>query len=98
MAQPIHKVFIGKHTEAWYQLSQDERDATFASAQDALAKAGGKSVLVCDSSWTSDQWLFFGIEEFPDIESVQNYSQALRDLEWFRYIDSITVLGTTIPE
>jgi uncharacterized protein DUF6616 len=94
MAKPIYKVFIGKPTEAWYQLSQEEQNNQFAKVQQALEQVGGKSVVACDSSWTSEQWLFFGVEEFPDIEAVQSYSEALNKLNWFRYIESMTLLGT----
>ena len=40
--------------------------------------------------------MFFGVEEFPDIEAVQKHTQMLEELGHFRYIDSITVLGTKV--
>jgi hypothetical protein len=60
----------------------------------ALDKVGGKRVVLCHSSWSSEQVKVFGVEEFPDIEAVQKHSQLLNELHWFRYIETETVLGT----
>ncbi len=97
MAKPIYKLFLGRLTEAWYQLSQEEQNSLFAKDAEALEKVGGKSVLVCDSSWASEQWPFFGVEVYPDIEAVQKYAELQNELNWFRYMESMTVLGTEIP-
>lgn len=94
MAQPIYKLFMGRFSEAWYQLSQDEQNSLLAKLNAALEKAGGKRPILCDSSWSSDQWSFGGIEEFPNLEAVQQYTAALRELNWFRYCESTNVLGT----
>ena len=47
-----------------------------------------------DLSWSSDQWSFGGIEEFPNIEAVQKYMAALKEVNWFRYCEATNVLGT----
>jgi hypothetical protein len=94
MAEPIYKLFMGRFLEAWYQLSQEEQNSLVAKLNEALEKVGGKRPILCDSSWSSDQWLFGGIEEFPNIEAVQKYSAALKELNWFRYCG--VVLGTKL--
>src|SRR5688500_10443967 len=94
MAKPIYKLFIGKPTEAWYQLSEEEQKGRLEKVNGLLEQVGGKRVVMCDSSWASDQWLVFGVEEFPDIEAVQRFSAGLNELNWFRYIESTTLLGT----
>ncbi len=96
MAQPIYKTYIGKPREAWYQLSKAEQEQLFAKIEAARTKFGVKEIINCDSSWSSDQWLFFGVEEYPNIEAVQQYHAALNEINWFRYIDGITVLGTKV--
>jgi hypothetical protein len=97
MAGPIYKQFLARWTEAWYQLSPDEQRAFEAKLGAALEQAGGKGVVYCDASWSGDQWAFFGIEEFPNLEAVQKHTQALQALNWFRYCDSRSVLGTKWP-
>ena len=94
MAQPIYKLFMGRFLEAWYQLSEQEQNSLVAKLNEALEKVGGKQPILCDSSWSSDQWSFCGMEEFPSIAAVQKYTAALRELNWLRYCDSTNVLGT----
>jgi hypothetical protein len=87
-------MFYARWTEAWYQLSQEQRDAITAKMTETGEKVGAKQVLVCDSSWNSEHWLFWGVEEFPSMEALQDYSRCLSDLDWFRYCDSEILLGT----
>jgi hypothetical protein len=94
MAEPIYKLFMGRFSEAWYQLSKEEQNNLIAKVNGALEKAGGRRPLLFDSSWSSDQWSFAGIEEFPNIEAVQKFTTALQELNWFRYCESTNVLGT----
>jgi len=96
MVQSIHKFFLGRMLEAWYQLSQEEQNSLIAKLDEALEKVGGKRPILCNSGWSSDQWSICGIEEFPDIEAVQKYSAALNELNWFRYCESMSVLGTKV--
>lgn len=95
MAQPIYKLFLGKPKEAWYQLSQEQQKSHLAKSEESLKKAGGKRIVLCNSSWSSDQWSYFGLEEFPDIEAVQKHSKDLNKLNHFRYFESgMSLLGT----
>ena len=96
MAEPIYKLFMGRFSEAWYQLSKEDQNNLIAKLNEALEKAGGKRPILCDSSWSSDQWSFAGIEEFPNIEAVQKFTAALQELNWFRYCESTNVLGTKL--
>jgi hypothetical protein len=96
MPQPISKLFMGRFLEPWYQLSQEEQNSLIAKLDEALEKVGGKRPILCNSSWSSDQWSFAGIEEFPNIEAVQKYMAALQELKWFRYCESTNVLGTKL--
>ena len=94
MARPIYKLFFGKPSQAGYQLSQEEQQKILAKVDEALTKVGGKRVIMCDSGWVSEQWTFWGVEQFPDIEAVQKHTALLNELNWFQYVDSVTLLGT----
>src|ERR687895_125675 len=94
MPQPIYKLWQARPTEAWYQLSQQEQQHLISQIMGALDTAGGKELVICDASWSNERWPAFGVEEFPDLEAVQRHEQILTDLNWLRYIDSRTTLGT----
>ncbi len=94
MTQPIYKVFLARPTEAGYQLPDKERNELWTKHNEAVEKYGVKSTLICDSSWTSEQFLFWGVEEFPSIEAVQEFHKVLNEIDWFRYFEAVTLLGT----
>jgi len=97
MAQPIFKVWMGNFKDAYYKLSPEERDKLGAKVGQALKEAGGEAVVMCTSVWSSENWLIWGVEKFPDIESVQKHAQLLWNLEWFNYIESSSYLGIEMP-
>ena len=94
MAGPIYKLWMFKYTDAWYQLSEEERKNHYPKIQEAYEKVGGKLFIACSSDWSSEQWLAFGLDEFPDIEAVQEFTEILRKQDHFRYIESMSILGT----
>ena len=96
MAKSIYKLFMLRNTEAYYQASQSERDEVLGKLDEAFKKVGGKRIVFCDSSWSSEEWPVFGVEQFPDIEAVQAYSRALQELNLARYVASTTILGTEL--
>ena len=94
MAQPIYKLFMARPSQAGYQVAQEEQQKTLAKLDEAFAGVGGKRIILCDSGWASEQWTFWGVEEFPDLEALQKYTALLNEMEWFQYVDSFTLLGT----
>src|SRR4051812_28695800 len=93
---PIYKLWQAKFNEAWFQLSPEEQHQRLTNVGEALAQVGGKSVVLCNSGWSNEQWRIFGVEEFPDIEAVQKHRQLLNDLDWDRYLDGVSTLGTKL--
>ena len=98
MAQSVFKSFRLRFKEPWFMLSKAEQDALLGKLGEALTKVGGKGVLMCESAWVSEQWWFWGVEEFPSVDAVQEHTRLLTELNWMRYCDSDTLLGTAMPE
>jgi hypothetical protein len=92
----IYKLWQGRFTEAWYQLSQEEQQRMLAQVQQALDTAGGKELVICSAAWSDERWPYFGVEEFPDLGAVERHSQGLMELNWARFMDSRTTLGTQL--
>jgi hypothetical protein len=51
MSGPVYKMFHARWTEAWYQLSREQREAMFAKMTETGERLGAKQVIICDSSW-----------------------------------------------
>ena len=96
MAQPIYKLWQGRFTEVWHQLPKHEQRRLLGQVMEALNTAGGKELVICSAAWSNERWPFFGVEEFPDVEAVQRHEQILTDLNWARYMESRTTLGTEL--
>ena len=94
----IYKLWMAKFTEAWHQLSQEEKDSLWAKHNAIAEEFGVKTLVVCDSSWSSERWQGFGVEEYPDVEAAQKCTQALNEIEWMRYLDGSVILGTAMPQ
>ena len=90
----IIKNFRLRLSEAWYQLSEAERESLLNKVNAARDQAGGTILFSGESGWASEEWQFFGAEEFPDVEAVQKHTKLLSDLDWFRYIESESLVGT----
>jgi hypothetical protein len=97
MAESIYKFWMSRPTEAWYQLSEEEQNKHTAKSQEVLHKVGGKTVIVCTSVWSNEQWLLCGVEEFPDTDAVQKHTELLFQLDHFRYFEGQSTLGTKWP-
>ena len=99
MSEPVYQLVIARgdvHTEGWYQLSKEEQDRIWAETQAADERVGAEYVLFCNSRWANEGTPVWGIVKYPSIEAVQQV--AAQDLEWFRYTNFETILGTKMPE
>ena len=94
---PIYKLWQARFTEAWHQLSEEEQQRLLGRVIEALTTAGGKELVVCSAAWSNERWPVFGLEEFPDMAAVERHTQILIHLNWARYMDSRTTLGTQFP-
>lgn len=98
MTKPIFKVYLFRPTEAWYQLSEQEKNKVKKQLAEALNKVDGKEVVTCFSGWNSEQYMGWGVEQFPNIEAVQKHHMLLEEINWFRYAHSDSYLGTPMPK
>ena len=97
MAGPIYKLFLNRMTQAWYELSQEERNAYMAKIGAVLDQLGAKTIVMCTPSWSAEQWAVFGVTEFPNIEAVQKSIDLFYAMDHYRYFEAETMLGTKYP-
>jgi hypothetical protein len=97
MAGPIYKLFLNKMTEAWYQLSKEEQNQHLAKVQAIMDQVGAKTIVMCTPTWSAEQWMLFGVTEFPDVDAVQRSVELFLEIDHYRYIEAETMLGTQYP-
>jgi hypothetical protein len=95
MSEPIYLLVLGKgFTEAWYRLSKQEQDELWAKVEEIDNRAGGAWQILCDSRWANEEIFDWGVLEYPDLESYRKKVAALEELQWWRYFEAKTILGT----
>jgi hypothetical protein len=99
VSKPIYLLVLGKgFTEAWYQLSKDEQDALWAKAEEIDRRAGAVWKIACNSRWADEEIFDWGVLEYPDLDAYQTKVAELEELQWWRYFEAKTVLGTLMAE
>jgi hypothetical protein len=95
MAKKIYKLcLIGGFTEAYYQLTREEREGLWNRVGKAIEKAGAKMASpYYYSRWSNDKISTFFIMEYPDIESALQDTTGVEEAELFRYMVSETIMG-----
>jgi len=94
MSSKIYKMWKARPTAAWYELSEEEQNELFAKNGADLEKLGVKTIILCDAAWSTEHWVFFGVEEYPDMEAVQAHAAYFIESNWFKYIEAEIVFGT----
>lgn len=99
MAEKEHiiKVWLMKPKEAWWQLSEEERNDISRKIDEKLVEVGGKNILTCTPYWSNEECAMIGAQEFPNIEAVQEFAQFLWETNE-RYTESKTYLCTRWPQ
>src|SRR5215467_3794321 len=64
MSEPIYKFFTGRFQPDWYQLSKEEEESLIDKLHEALQKLGGKTIIHCNTYWSSDQWMWAASRSF----------------------------------
>lgn len=100
MATKIYKLcLIRGYTEAYYQLSADDKQGLWDRVGQAIEKAGAKmSTPYYNCRWSNDQYTTFFTMEYPDIESAMLDTAGVEAAELFRYMISETILGVEAHE
>ena len=95
MSKKIYKLcLIRGYTEAYYQLSEEEKKSLWDRVGQAIEKAGAKRVTPYYSCrWSNDAYHTFFTMEYPDIESAIMDTTGVEEAGLFRYLVSETVLG-----
>jgi len=91
--KPVVKVWFMRPKEAWFRLSEEKKEELSRKHDRKLEELHGKTIVLCDSRWSNEEWAMFGVEEFPDIEAEQEYTRFLKELGHFTLVESKIYLG-----
>jgi len=97
--KPIIRVFFARLKEAWFEYSEEEKQEYMGKDRENIKELGGRLMAMCDCRWSNDEWQFFGVEEWPNMEAVQKRVKFEdEELESSRFVKRMTFLGSHEPD
>lgn len=93
----IYKIGFGKYKPEWFALDKSAQDAMWEKINKEMKRLGGKMILYCNSRWASEEWQGFLVEEWPNVEALQEFASIMEETGWYAYIDSRTMIGVGGP-
>ena len=93
--KPIIRLLFAKIKEAFYALSEEEKQEFMLKDRKNLDELGCKVLMMIDCRWSNEEWNYIGVEEWPTIEALEKRAKfEFEELQKFRYAESKTYLGT----
>jgi hypothetical protein len=95
-SNPIYQLWMVK-AEAMENINilpEQERDHLWAEVQKSIESNGGISLLLCSTLWANEEYGYFGVTAWPNLEAEQEHFKDLEKIGWHRYVHGRTILGT----
>jgi hypothetical protein len=93
--KPVVRLFFAKMKQSFLDLPEDERVGFMRKDRANLDALGMKAISMLDCSWSTNDWDYIGVEEWPSIGVVRERERFERDeLEISRFVDYQTYLGS----
>lgn len=93
----IIRIMFVKLKEEYFKLSEAEQQEFMRRDREKMEELGYKLHFMLDCSWSSDEWQFIGIEEWPSMESIEEISKFHEEeLKVSKYGEYKTYLGTLV--
>lgn len=94
-SKPVVRLFFVKMKQEFFELSEEQRLAYMRKDRANLDELGMKAVSMIDCSWSSDEWDYIGVEEWPSLEAIKKRELfENEELEVGKYVESRTYMGT----
>lgn len=63
-------------------MSEEEKKGLWEKLAKKYEELGIRTIIECKSNWSNEEWVGFGVEEFPDMRAVQKLAKfQLEELE-----------------
>ena len=93
MDYPIYKLFFFKRGVKALGLDAAAYEEVLAQTREPARRLGVRQMLMANMRWSNERNEIFGIELYPSLEIVQEYSRQLEDMNWYSFVSSESYLG-----
>ena len=93
--KPVVRLFFVKMKQAFFDLPKDQRAAYMRKDRENLDELGMRALSMINCSWSSEEWDYIGVEEWPSLEAIKERELfENEELEVSKYVVSKTYMGT----
>lgn len=96
-SKPIMRLMFVKMKDAFHRLPEEDKAAFMQRDRQNLDSLGMRAISMIDCRWSNEAWDFIGVEEWPNIEAMEQRAQFEREqLETYRFTESQSFVGTPV--
>jgi hypothetical protein len=93
----IIRIMFVKLKKEYFELSEEEQQEFMRKDRERMEELGYKLHFMLDCSWSSNEWQFIRIEEWPSMESIEKiFNFHEEELKASKYGEYKTYLGTLV--
>ena len=89
----IIRLVFAKIKPAYHKLSKEEQQEFMRKDREKMESLGYKLRFMLDCSWSTEEWQFIGIEEWPNMEAIKKIEKFYKEeREASKYAETKTYL------
>jgi hypothetical protein len=89
----VYRLFFSRRSPQAALLDPETRENVLLRVQETARSMGITTVLSAYMRWNNESWDYFGVERFPNMETLIGYSQFLTENDWYSYSQAASYLG-----
>lgn len=93
MGETVRHLYLGSLRDSWYQLSEEERESLLERVRASIDANGGRRVVSARCEWSTKEFQFFGVEEFPSIAALRKHLALQEEIGFSQHIDEKIFVG-----
>jgi hypothetical protein len=94
---PVFKLYLGKLNLAAVSLPPERQQEMMGIMMKNMADLGAKTLLSGDI-FSSEEYQWFGIEWYPNMQALIDSGRCIREINWLQYMTTEVFLGTEIDD
>ena len=98
MFDPIYKLSFYRRTDRAFSLTPEEQSVLLAKREAAGQSVGQKTLLTAAMGWSNEQFEYFSVELFPNLDALRAYKISLEGIGWYSLFSSVTYLGIPMDD
>ena len=93
MDTPLYKVYLLRRLPSYYQAQPEDINALRSAMALHQRELGVRDLFNGGTAWSNERYEFFGVEFYPNLNAVQEYTRRLMELKFYQYFDTESYLG-----